>query len=60
MCIFHTSVVVVCNDGVPPRLSKVLITGTPFNDSKEFKTRERKHLFSITFDTSAQPLTISF
>ena len=38
MYIFLTSVVVVCNDGVQPRLSNVLITGIPFNDSKEFKT----------------------
>ena len=32
--------VVVCNfnDGEPPRSSNVLITGIPFNDSKEFKT----------------------
>ena len=26
-------VVVICNDGVPQRLSNVLITGIPFNDS---------------------------
>ena len=37
MYIFPTFVV-VCGDGVPPRLSNVLITGIPFNDSKEFKT----------------------
>ena len=30
MYIFLTSVVVVCNDGEPPRLSNVLITGIPF------------------------------
>ena len=38
MYIFLISVIVVWNDGVPPRLSNVLITGIPFNDSKEFKT----------------------
>ena len=37
MYIFLTSVIVVdCNDGVPLRLSNVLITGIPLNDSKEF------------------------
>ena len=54
MYIFLTSVVVVCNDGVTPRLSNVLITGIPFNDSKEFKTCnfvdietiERKHFLA--------------
>ena len=51
MYIFLSSVVVVFNDGVQPRLSNVLITGIPFNDSREFKTwnfvdiqtTERKH-----------------
>ena len=57
MYIFLTFVVVVCNDGVPPRLSNVLITGIPFNDTKEFKTwnfvdifkllRERKHFLAL-------------
>ena len=56
MYIFLTFVVVVCNDGVPPRLSNVLITGIPVNDTKEFKTwnfveifkllRERKHFLA--------------
>ena len=51
MYMFLSSVVVVFNDGVQPRLSNVLITGIPFNDSREFKTwnfvdiqtTERKH-----------------
>ena len=38
MYTFLTSVVDVFNDSAPPRLSNVLITGIPFNDSKEFKT----------------------
>ena len=50
MNIFLTSVVVVvvvvCNDGVPQRLSNVLITGIPFNDSS---LKNLKHRTLWTF-----------